>query len=868
MSNNVRVVVRFRPINEIEKASDSQDDVINVNTQEGVVQMRDHEQTRRFVFDNVFDGDVAQQEVYRLVGQPMVDQCLKGYNCTIFAYGQTGSGKSFSTFGRKHPGCNWATSPLKGIVPRALEHIFSSIEKLAEVSVVQMKVSFLELYQEAIRDLLKEGNNNLKIREPPDGEVYVQNLSEVFVLTAEEAMKVLETGEKLRTTASTRMNDTSSRSHCVFTLHLQQQKIDGSKLVSKLHFVDLAGSEAVKKTQAEGVRLDEAKAINLSLTTLAKVINALTDTKPTHPPFRDSQLTRLLRPALGGNSQTTVVVTCSPHIYNYFETLSSLRFAERAKKIHNHSKVNVELTREQLKAVVEQLKAELEKMTWMYLTLKQTGVDPGQNEQSNKIDDDGREGSLKLISTVSPDRSNSWATELTFSMSSSAQLALEDEDDALEDSKTARAKSVGTHDDDDSDDNSKKVSRTKKTFTSVDIAGYIKTIHEKDEEIQRLRDEMTARDNEMAGITSTTVNEVKRQVHEDSKPTDANKGVFKKEQCESSLFGIPLFKKLLDSEREEIARQMRIEQFKRGQVVCGKNIREKLVIVDRGELEVVKGEKSIRRLEAGDFYGEGGLVVSMKENDEELLAASAVASVWTIDRGTFAKKLGPIANILRRECAKMDEYRQLMLLDPSIQLIDMECQQLQLYLSEVGVDTSKAVANDREWLLRRALEVQRNEMEAVEERMHTIYRDLVKQRNINSKLAKEKWQLQMIIDNGGLQSDLDQMTFGTVKMVRPTSADSPAQSEDSTTISPQPEATGGSKVPSLALNLPRSSSSSVLKKIESAPLSSRPATVRGASMNKAIPLASTQAQSLGRRSIGRMQTRVAATDVFKSDPPK
>ena len=195
-----------------------------------------------------------------------------------------------------------------------------------------VKISMLEIYMEKVKDLIDTSKVNLSIREDPVKGIYIENLSEHYVTCDDEVMGYLKIGNEGRSVASTNMNDTSSRSHSIVIITIHQNNInDLSAKTGKLYLVDLAGSEKISKTGAEGLTLDEGKSINKSLTTLGMVINALTDGKSTHVPYRDSKLTRVLQESIGGNSKTSLIITCSPSIYNEAETISTLRFGLRAK---------------------------------------------------------------------------------------------------------------------------------------------------------------------------------------------------------------------------------------------------------------------------------------------------------------------------------------------------------------------------------------------------------------------------------------------------------------------------------------------------------------------------------------------------------
>jgi kinesin family protein 5 len=248
----------------------------------------------------------------------------------------------------------------KGIIPRIVEQIFDSIRRSDGSIEFTVKVSYMEIYMEKIRDLLLPTNDNLPIHEDKARGVYVKGLGEFYVAGVDEVYEVLDRGGAARMTAATNMNQESSRSHSIFVIEVAQKNIEtGSARSGRLFLVDLAGSEKVGKTGASGQTLEEAKKINKSLTSLGMVINALSDGKSTHVPYRDSKLTRILQESLGGNSRTTLIINCSPMSYNYDETVSTLRFGERAKTIKQKAKINEELSPAQLKAMLKKRDGQL-----------------------------------------------------------------------------------------------------------------------------------------------------------------------------------------------------------------------------------------------------------------------------------------------------------------------------------------------------------------------------------------------------------------------------------------------------------------------------------------------------------------------------
>lgn len=352
-SNTIKVVARFRPQNKVEQAAGS-DQIVEFNSPESCT-INSKEATGAFTFDRVFPTNTPQHDVFDYSIRSTVDDVLAGYNGTVFAYGQTGSGKTFTMMG-----ADIANDSLKGIIPRIVEQIFSSIMGSDGTIEFTVKVSYMEIYMEKIRDLLVPQNDNLAVHEDKQRGVYVKGLGEFYVGSVDEVYQVLERGGQSRAVAATNMNQESSRSHSIFVIEVTQKNIEtGSARAGRLYLVDLAGSEKVGKTGASGQTLEEAKKINKSLSALGMVINALSDGKSSHIPYRDSKLTRILQESLGGNSRTTLIINCSPSSYNDAETVSTLRFGERAKTIKQKAKVNEELSPAQLKALLKKAQSQV-----------------------------------------------------------------------------------------------------------------------------------------------------------------------------------------------------------------------------------------------------------------------------------------------------------------------------------------------------------------------------------------------------------------------------------------------------------------------------------------------------------------------------
>ncbi|KAL0457547.1 UNVERIFIED_CONTAM: Kinesin-like protein KIN-12C [Sesamum latifolium] len=346
--HNVQVLIRIRPLNNTELVSQGYGRCLRQETAQTVVWLG-HPETR-FTFDHIACESISQEKLFRVAGLPMVENCMSGYNSCMFAYGQTGSGKTYTMMGEIDK-MDGKLSDDCGITPRIFEYLFTRITKEEESRkherlTYSCKCSFLEIYNEQITDLLEPSSTNLQLREDLKKGVYVENLTEFSVRTVNDVLKLLQQGAANRKIAATHMNSESSRSHSVFTCIIESRWEKDSMAhlrFGRLNLVDLAGSERQKSSGAEGDRLKEAANINKSLSTLGLVIMSLVDLaqgKHRHVPYRDSRLTFLLQDSLGGNSKTTIIANVSPSTCSANETLSTLKFAQRAKLIQNNAKIN------------------------------------------------------------------------------------------------------------------------------------------------------------------------------------------------------------------------------------------------------------------------------------------------------------------------------------------------------------------------------------------------------------------------------------------------------------------------------------------------------------------------------------------------
>ncbi|KAG7464560.1 hypothetical protein MATL_G00166940, partial [Megalops atlanticus] len=354
-SASVKVAVRVRPFNSRETARDAKC-VIQMQGSSTCISnpKQPKDAPKNFTFDYSYwshttpedPAFISQKQVYLDIGEEMLLHAFEGYNVCIFAYGQTGAGKSYTMMGKQEPG-------QQGIIPQLCEDLFKrTVDNASPDLSFSVEVSYMEIYCERVRDLLNpKSKGSLRVREHPIMGPYVEDLSKLAVTSYSDIADLMDCGNKARTVAATNMNETSSRSHAVFTIvftqrrHDQMTNLDTEK-VSKISLVDLAGSERADSSGAKGMRLKEGANINKSLTTLGKVISALAEMQSSKKkksdfiPYRDSVLTWLLKENLGGNSRTAMIAALSPADINYEETLSTLRYADRAKQIRCNAVIN------------------------------------------------------------------------------------------------------------------------------------------------------------------------------------------------------------------------------------------------------------------------------------------------------------------------------------------------------------------------------------------------------------------------------------------------------------------------------------------------------------------------------------------------
>ncbi|KAL5244522.1 hypothetical protein ACI65C_011932 [Semiaphis heraclei] len=342
--DSIRVAIRVRPLVKSELDRGCSNCILADSINQQIIVNNNANLT--FTFNYVFSTEHSQRQVYESAVEDLVQKLFSGYNVTILAYGQTGSGKTHSM------GTNFVddeNEDEKGIIPRAIQNIFNEVQNKSGEAKFSIKASFIELYQEQVYDLLSPNRATLDIREDGRG-ICIPGLTEICVTDFSSTLQCLVQGSSGRATGATAMNAQSSRSHCIFTLTISQMQENGNNTTAKFHLVDLAGSERSKKTKATGERFKEGVNINKGLLSLGNVITSLCE-KSAHISYRDSKLTRLLQDSLGGNSVTLMIACISPADYNMDETVSTLRYANRALQIKNKPVINQDPITAQISAL-------------------------------------------------------------------------------------------------------------------------------------------------------------------------------------------------------------------------------------------------------------------------------------------------------------------------------------------------------------------------------------------------------------------------------------------------------------------------------------------------------------------------------------
>ncbi|KAL6447863.1 hypothetical protein ACFW04_000152 [Cataglyphis niger] len=433
--SSVKVAVRVRPFNHREISRQAQCIIDMTGSTTSIVNPKatpgSKDAVKSFNYDYSYfsmdpndDNYSSQLMVYKDIGEEMLEHAFEGYNVCIFAYGQTGAGKSYTMMGKQEDG-------QEGIIPQICKDLFRKISYTSNERLkYSVEVSYMEIYCERVRDLLNPKNRgNLRVREHPLYGPYVEDLSKLAVLSYEDIHDLIDEGNKARTVAATNMNETSSRSHAVFTIFFTQQQQDCAtglmtEKVSKISLVDLAGSERADSTGAKGTRLKEGANINKSLTTLGKVISALAEIatkkkkKADFIPYRDSVLTWLLRENLGGNSKTAMIAAISPADINYDETLSTLRYADRAKQIVCKAVVNEDANAR----LIRELKEEIQKLREL---LKQEGIDVQEGDEIIRTNKRNEEDTKETRSRIPSHTTSTIAEEAVDQLQASEKLIAE-----------------------------------------------------------------------------------------------------------------------------------------------------------------------------------------------------------------------------------------------------------------------------------------------------------------------------------------------------------------------------------------------------------------------------------------------------------
>lgn len=425
-SGNVTVAIRLRPFLPREKeiaVVEVNGNTVRIQVEIDQIYGAPEVEQRQFVFDLSFPSDTTQEVLYEQVGEPILTNALLGFNGTLFAYGQTGSGKSFSIMGPE-------SNP--GIIPRITQRLFEVVDSDQRddpASEMRTTVSFLEIYNEEIKDLLdpRPKPKKLYVHQHPKLGIYVPHLTEAAALSTAECLRLFSFGAKIRATAQTNMNSTSSRSHSVLTLRITQMFATGKMRNSSVNLCDLAGSERSKKTGAQGKRMREGSSINTSLSVLGQVISKLAsgaDKRGLHVPFRQSKLTHLLMDALGGNSVTTMLANVSPAKSEAEESLSTLRFAESVKKVKTKPQV-MEVVPEE-PTLLETIRSDIDALQDLLrnaLVSEGDSVAPLAEQMSDTID-----ASRHLAETISQRSGVQWAqaVEKTKALEAVQRQLLED----------------------------------------------------------------------------------------------------------------------------------------------------------------------------------------------------------------------------------------------------------------------------------------------------------------------------------------------------------------------------------------------------------------------------------------------------------
>ena len=383
-SESVKVVVRCRPLGKKE-IEEQRECVVNVDMKNNTIAVcnpANPKEVKSFTFDHTYDWGATQDLIFQQIALPILESVMERYNGTIFIYGQTGTGKTFTMEGNDNEN-------EKGIIPRSIDWIFANIKNYPDQQFL-VQVSFVEIYNEEVRDLLsKVKRQKLNVREK-DKVFFLENVTIFQTENSRMTLDIMKNGRVNRATGATKMNPGSSRSYSIFSIIIESSNTDETGQthykVGKLNLVDLAGSERQSKTESTGERFKEATKINLSLTCLGNVINKLVSGKDQHIPYRNSKLTMLLQDSLGGNTKTVMIANVGPADYNYDETLSTLYYASHAKKIKNKPRINEDPKDALLRQYQEQIELMKKKLLAMGKgdLVKQISGNSGGNTVGNE----------------------------------------------------------------------------------------------------------------------------------------------------------------------------------------------------------------------------------------------------------------------------------------------------------------------------------------------------------------------------------------------------------------------------------------------------------------------------------------------------
>lgn len=386
-NNAVQVALRLRPLNDREKSANATEPIKVLSDKSLMID------AKQYTYDYVYNN-ASQQQIFTDLGEPLVTNALSGFNCAVFAYGQTSSGKTFTMMGSQEN---------TGLIPRICTHLFQTATESTNV-----QISYVEIYDDKIYDLLNANNSDkIEVKEHPKKGVYMDNATVIAVSNYQKMKIFIEKGNQARTVGETKMNRESSRSHAILTIYIEQKTAQGT-LRSKINLVDLAGSERVKRSGVTGKGAAEAVAINQSLSTLSRVINAVvenqTKNKKHVPPFRECKLTMMLKECIGGNSKTIMIANISPASDSIAETIGTLEYANSVKKIINSVQVNIDSNL----SLVESLQQEIENLRNQINTGKTEKGAKISNDEINKLKEQ-----LQQAEKLHKDANTSWEEKLS-----------------------------------------------------------------------------------------------------------------------------------------------------------------------------------------------------------------------------------------------------------------------------------------------------------------------------------------------------------------------------------------------------------------------------------------------------------------------